>query len=133
MREILKIGLAVIRDGKFLIVRNQNTQKFLMPGGQPEKNEDPIDTLKREIKEEINCNLELLRDNPIGEFIDHAANNPGYVVKMKVFLGEVRGQIEPSDEVVEYHWFDHLKDDKNILSDIIRNHILPKLTDLELL
>lgn len=127
MKTIPKIGLAAIRDGKLLIVRNKNTTKFLMPGGQPEKGEASLETLKREIKEELNCVIDTKKIKKLGEFSDLAANNPGCVVKMEVYIGNIIGEIYPSNEIAEFKWFDPKHDNIEILSDIIKNHILPDL------
>jgi len=48
----------VEKDGKVLLVLNHNgTWEF--PGGRMNENETPIDGLKRELKEELNLDIEL--------------------------------------------------------------------------
>ena len=52
MHRIVKYGLIVVQNNKFLINRKRGTKLFLMPGGKPELNESVEDCLIREIREE---------------------------------------------------------------------------------
>jgi 8-oxo-dGTP diphosphatase len=133
MKVIEKIGLAMIRDGRLLIVRKKATALFLMPGGKPEPDENEVSTLEREIKEETMGTLQVDNLRFFGQFADFAANDPGAEVRMKVYVGSISGKISPSNEIAEYRWFDPHSDDWNILSDIIKNHILPALLQAEML
>lgn len=127
MKVINKIGLVMIQNWKILIVRKRGASLFLMPGGQPETGETEIETLAREITEETTASLSAKDLRFFGEFEDTAANDPGAVVRMKVYVGSVDGKIVASSEIAEYRWFDPHKDDWNILSAIIKNYIVPAL------
>ena len=127
MDVINKIGLAAIQDGRLLIVRKKGTRLFMMPGGRPEAGETEIQTLSREITEETTATLSDIGLIFFGEFEDAAANESGTVVRMKVYVGSIDGQIRSSREIAEDRWFDPHQDDWDILSDINKKHIVPDL------
>ena len=133
MKNIEKIGLAIIENGKLLILRNAGTSLFLMPGGRVEHGEEPLETLAREIKEELQCELITESSTYLGEFSDVAANDPGKIVRIKLFSGKIKGDIVIDNEIEEMKWFDPKFDDHEILSPIVKNKILPSLIQSNLL
>ena len=54
----------IVRNHKFLMVQDAHDKKWEFPGGKVNYGETPHETLKREIKEEIGIELEILE--PIG-------------------------------------------------------------------
>ncbi|MFN3301775.1 MAG: NUDIX domain-containing protein [Patescibacteria group bacterium] len=46
------VSVLIYRDGKFLVLKDKNSDWWMPPGGQVEKNEFLIDALQREIVEE---------------------------------------------------------------------------------
>jgi len=127
MKVIKKIGLAIIKNGKILLVRNMGTEKFLMPGGRVESDETDIQTLKREIMEELSVELHENTIKFIGIYEDVAANDPDSIVQIKLYTGEIMGQIKINNEIEEMRWFNPNIDDHSILSVIIKNKILPSI------
>ena len=66
MSKIINVTCAIIlKDEKILVAqRNEKMKlplKWEFPGGKLENNETEIDCIKREIKEEININIEVLQ------------------------------------------------------------------------
>ena len=132
MDKIIKYGLVIIKDGKFLINRKRGTSLFLMPGGKPERGESVEECLIREIMEEHSCGLKEDSIKLFDEFEDVAANKPDTIISMKVYIGEITGEPKAGREIEEQRWFG--KDDNPaILSPIIRNKILPALIEDEIL
>lgn len=132
MDKIIKYGLVVLRDGKFLINRKFGTRLFLMPGGKPEEGESEEKCLVREIMEEHGCELIRKSIKFFGNFEDVAVNDPDKLVSMKVYLGEVNGEPAPNSEIEEQKWFGK-NDDHAVLSPIIKNKILPSLLENNLI
>ena len=126
MNKIIKYGLVIIKDGKFLINRKFNTKLFLMPGGKPEPGETIEECLVREIKEEHDVDLIKSTVKFFLDVEDMAANEPNTVIFMKVYFGKIKGTPKIRSEIEEQRWFGK-NDDPNILSPIIRNKILPAL------
>jgi 8-oxo-dGTP diphosphatase len=132
MNKLVKCGLVIHRDNKFLINRKRGTKLFLMPGGKPKAGEAPEDCLARELKEEHN--VELVRESVkiFGEFEDVAANEPDTIISIKLYTGEIIGEPTVNAEVEEQRWFGK-KDDPEILSPIIKNKIVPALINAEII
>lgn len=66
MSEIINVTCAIIlKDEKILVAQRSEKMKLSLkwefPGGKLEFNESEIDCIKREIKEEININIEVLQ------------------------------------------------------------------------
>lgn len=132
MKKIIKYGVVLVKDGKFLINRKKGTTLFLMPGGKPEKGESIEDCLVREIKEEHTCSLVRESISFFGDFEDVAANEPNTLVCIKLYLGTIVGEPSSSAEIEEQRWFGG-DDDPVILSPIIRNKILPALLEKKII
>jgi 8-oxo-dGTP diphosphatase len=128
MRKLFKYGLAFIRDNKLLVCRPFAFDDYILPGGIREGNETFSEGLEREIKEELGAGAKLDQNSLeyFGNFEDLAAGRRDVLVEIEVYLGEVHGELKASDEIKELVWFSKY-DDRDLLSAIIRNKILPSL------
>lgn len=122
-----KVGLAVLRLGRLLLVRNVGTEKLLLPGGRRETGESDETTLSREIREELNCRLLTETIEFLGSYSDRAVNDPGSIVTIRLYRGIIDGEPVASSEIAEIVWFDLSLDDRSRLSPIIQRKILPTL------
>ena len=57
-------------DGRLLLVRKRGTRVFMLPGGKREALESPLQTLARELDEELNLQLPDAAFTPLGHFND---------------------------------------------------------------
>ncbi|MBB6447147.1 (deoxy)nucleoside triphosphate pyrophosphohydrolase [Bacillus benzoevorans] len=68
-KDIYVVGAVIIEDGKILCAQRGPTKslpyKWEFPGGKIEEGESPQEALRREIKEEMRCQIE------IGEQMEH--------------------------------------------------------------
>jgi len=77
------------------------SDKWSIPGGCPEGKETLENTLKREIKEELNC--QVLEANYFKSYF--------YVFSRRLFVrpiyfyGKIKGKIKLCSELSEYKWF----------------------------
>jgi len=130
MADINKIGLLVIINDAFLVCRkNSFTSKLIMPGGKIEPGETDRDCLTREIQEELGTNIQLEDIHYYGTYLDKAASDDPEIemsVEIKLYKSRINGYPVPSSEIIELKWFNIL-DNRNELSAIIRNKILPAL------
>lgn len=132
-----KIGLLILNEDqtKFLVCEKYPhiiTSDYIMPGGQLEEQSD-IECLKNEIKEELNCEVDVQSLQYIQEYTDVAAGRPDRDVTIKLYKGEIIGTPKPSTEIKSIHWIGE-KDKNNLkISAIIRNKIIPDLLRRKLL
>lgn len=127
MKVIRKVALAVFKDRKLLQVRShkQNSVFFAL-GGKIEKGESEITCLKREVKEEVGCELDEASLKFLHEFEDIAHGKEGDLVNIRLYEGKLIGEPKPSSEIAEIGYFDSSSDKKN-LSTIAQRTIFPWL------
>ena len=99
---------------------------FYFAGGGIEEGESDMDCLKREIKEELDVELNLNSVSFLGEFEAPAHVNPNALVNIRLYTGQVISELKPSNEIVEIQYFDSSTDPKN-LTRISREKIFPWL------
>ena len=121
---IHKVGLAAERDGHLLVARKRGLDTYILPGGKPEGEETDLQTLAREVTEELGCAIEkpFLR----GVFKDIAAGASGTVVVVRLYSANIIGEPKPCSEIVELAWIDMKKPGVK-LAPSIANGILPYL------
>lgn len=124
MRWIIKVGLAAELDGRLLVARKRGSDIFILPGGKPEGEESDLETLSREIDEELGCGIArpVLR----GVFTDIAAGVADAMVVVRLYSGDLVGEPKPCSEIEELAWVDIRKPTLR-LAPSIENGILPFL------
>lgn len=130
MADINKIGLLLLNSNKdkFLVCEKYKgdvTSDFIIPGGQVEEDETDLQCLVREIKEELNVDLDATSLEYVGKYIDVAAGMPGKYVSIKLYTGAITREPKPSQEIKEFHWISEKGSSR--LSAIIKNKILPDI------
>jgi 8-oxo-dGTP diphosphatase len=131
-REILKIGLAVTEMGRLLVVRKKGTKSYILPGGKPEKGEDDLQALSREVEEELGCSLNPQTVSFLGSFSDAAADMHDTTVTVRLYTAELVGEPSPRAEIETVKWYSPSVDSGDILAPSIQNQILPFLRDRRL-
>ncbi len=134
-----KIGLLILNEtsDKFLVCEpgtaylEKKVTQYLMPGGQLEENSDE-ECLIREIKEELNCEVDKGSLKYIGEYIAEAAY-PGRDVMIRLYQGKVIGQPKASSEIGALHWIGAVDVENEKVSPIIRKKIIPDLIKKKIL
>ena len=127
MPHITKIGLAVVRDNRLLLVRKRGAPSWILPGGKPEPTDkDEIGTLVREIREELGCGIRgwIVRR---GEYTNKAADLEDTTVTVVVYTGDLTGEPTPQSEIEALWWFNPEVDHMDALAPSLRYQILPAL------
>lgn len=121
-----KIAGVIIKDKKFLMVRKYDEPHFIMPGGKKLENETPEQTLKRELKEELN--VELVSMNLINTWDAPHFRDKDKLVRMEIYLIEIKGEPTPSSEINEMQWIDSSYGEKRIkIASIDEDYLVPEL------
>lgn len=129
MKVIQKIALGVFKSKKIMLVRSKNQiDVFYTLGGKLEKGENYLDCLKREVKEEIGCEIDKKSLKFLVEFEDVAHGKKETLLRLKLYEGNLIGEPKPSSEITEVGYFD-TKSDKKHLSEIAQRKILPWLKE----
>ena len=90
-------------SGKILCARPRGKDVFYVPGGNREGAESDLQTLLREIAEELTV---ALRPGTIRHAGTYQADDPdGTVVRMSCYTGEYSGTLAASSEIDELAWF----------------------------
>lgn len=98
----------IVRDGKlFMMKRRANDPhkpgKLDIPGGRLELGEDPYEGLKREVREEVNGEVEILMPVDVKHFI----RDDGQKITLIMFLCNLKTEeIILSEEHQEQMWID---------------------------
>ncbi len=128
---MIRIAAAVVVDesGCTLLVRKRGTSAFMQAGGKLGRGEAPCDALRREIREELGCDL-AGAPRPLGRFRAAAANEVGSVVEADLFMVELLGDVRPAGEIEDAAWHDPDDIDSLTLAPLTRDHVLPLVRDL---
>jgi 8-oxo-dGTP diphosphatase len=100
-RHSVSAGAAVIReDGRMLAIKRADNGEWVLPGGIVELDEDPRDTVRREVLEETGITVEP------GQLTGVYKNMRLGVVSLVFRCLPVSGAAQPTAEAIEVAWLD---------------------------
>lgn len=105
MKTIDKIAYLCLCGGKILATRSKGKDKYYLPGGKREGNETDMETLVREVKEELT--VDIVEDTAVfyGVFEAQAHGKAeGVNVKMTCYTAEYTGTLRADSEIAEIAW-----------------------------
>jgi 8-oxo-dGTP diphosphatase len=119
------VAAAIVRSGKVLLVSKAAAPDlFYLPGGKPDPGEEPLVTLARELREELN--VELGESRPLLVVHEEAALEH-VPMEMPVYLCDVGGEIEGRAEISALAWVGAGGECPGLPAPAIRKHVLPFL------
>ncbi|MGO2052551.1 NUDIX hydrolase [Glutamicibacter sp. 287] len=129
MKNLTISAACLINDqGQILLVRKRGTSKFMQPGGKPEKGETPLETVMREVHEELGVKFEEKDFAEYGQWLGPAANEADTSIQAYLFGARFNGSPKPLAELEELMWIHPhealLRDD---IAPLLRQHVLPTL------
>ena len=108
MKTIVAQGPVIIENNKVLLVKEQKSYgvtPWVFPGGKAEPNEtDPIETCKREVKEELGIKIEIKKQLATTEAPSWQGLNKKYILYH--YLAKRIGKIKPGSGIIEWAWLD---------------------------
>ncbi|MCI5759479.1 NUDIX hydrolase [Bilifractor sp. HCP3S3_D3] len=112
-----KIAYLYLSDGKILSSRSKGKDTWYIPGGKREGTETDIETLVREIKEELSVNIKPETAKLYGVFEAQAHGHAeGVVVRMTCYTAEFKGELKAASEIEELRWL--TSSDQDIISPV---------------
>ncbi|TDV45451.1 NUDIX hydrolase [Actinophytocola oryzae] len=100
-----KIAWLEIRDGRILSTRSKGKDPFYLPGGKREPGESDLDTLVREIREELAVEVDRTTAVHAGTFTAQAHGHAeGVAVQLTCYSADHEGTPVPSSEIEEIRW-----------------------------
>jgi 8-oxo-dGTP diphosphatase len=97
-----------LEHGKILCARPRSQDIFYIPGGKREGAETDLQTLLREIAEELTVALLPGTVRHVGTYEAYQPHGPGgAVVRMSCYAGDYAGTLAASGEIAELAWFSY--------------------------
>ncbi len=113
MTVIDKIAWIRLENGAILSSRSRGKDVYYIPGGKREPGESDIDTLIREIQEELSVTITADSATHVGTFQAQAHGHPdGTIVRMTCYTADYRGALRPASEIEEILWLTHADRDR---------------------
>lgn len=108
-----KIAWINIVNGRILSARSKGKDIYYLPGGKREPGETDIDTLLREIEEELSVRIKPESISYFGTFEAGAhGKSEGVLVKMACYSAEFDGELRPASEIDELAWLSYKDRDR---------------------
>lgn len=127
---IYKVGAIILRNKKILVVRKlglRDKSEYIIPGGKAKRNENPLQTLARELKEELA--VDLKKASHFGTFEDIAVFEH-VPIRMDTYRVTISGKLKPRSEIKEYVWIDRNYKSYSIkLGSILELYVIPTLIE----
>ncbi len=98
----------IVKENKLLLLKRRPNDvhkpgEWDIPGGRLDLGEDPFEGLKRETKEEIDCDIEIIMPIDVHFF----TRGDGQKIQMTIFICKpINENIKLSEEHTEYQWVD---------------------------
>ncbi|TVT62881.1 NUDIX domain-containing protein [Amycolatopsis rhizosphaerae] len=125
MSAIDKVAWIRLENNRILSTRSRDKDVFYLPGGKREPGESDLDTLVREIEEELTVAVVPASARYFGTFEAQADGHPqGVAVRMTCYTADYRGSLQPCHEIAEFSWLGYR--DRNKVSrvdQIIFDHL----------
>jgi 8-oxo-dGTP diphosphatase len=92
-----------LENGRILCARPRGKDVFYIPGGKREGAESDLQTLRREISEELTVTLLPGTERHVGTY--QASQPDGLMVRMSCYAAGYTGTLAASSEIDELAWF----------------------------
>lgn len=114
---IRKAALLIFKDSKVMLARSKkNAEVFYMLGGKFEPGESDEECLRREVREEIGCEIEPGSLEFLQEFsaVPHGKGKEDLLLIERVYTGRIVGEPVAQSEIAEIRYFDTSIDKKHL-------------------
>lgn len=103
MTDLDVVAWVQVADGRMLAVRSRGRDLLYLPGGKREPGEDDWTAVSREVREELDLELDAATFRELGVVRAPAHDQPDFAhVRMACFTASYRGSMSATGEVDEY-------------------------------
>ena len=103
--KIDKVAWLELTDGRILSTRSRGKTVYYLPGGKREPGESDVETLVREVAEELAVRIDPATAVHEGTFTAQAHGHPtGVAVRMTCYSANYEGTPKASSEIEEVRW-----------------------------
>lgn len=99
-----KLAWIHIENGRVLCARSHGQEVYYLPGGKREPGESDEEALVREVREELNLEVDRASLAPLGIYEAPAHGKPGVVVRMTCYTADFAGTPQASAEIADLAW-----------------------------
>ena len=108
-----KIAWIQLSDSRILSTRSRGKDVYYLPGGKREAGETDLDTLVREIDEELAVSIDAGTARHLGTFQAQAHGHAeGVTLQMTCYTADHHGTPAPSSEIEEVIWLSYRDRDR---------------------
>jgi 8-oxo-dGTP pyrophosphatase MutT (NUDIX family) len=112
-----KVAWIHVVNGRVLSARSKGKELYYLPGGKRDPGEADIDTLQREITEELSVRIKPETVSHFGTFEAQAHDkSEGVRVRMTCYVADFEGALSPASEIAELAWLTY--GDRNRVSPV---------------
>lgn len=117
---IVASGPVIVENGKVLLNQHGDTEFWKFCGGKVEDFEsDLVDNARREVKEEMGIDIEVLDKNPFLVYTTKETPEGKADVILVHYLAKRAGEIEPGADIREWKWIP--------LADLPKENLAPNI------
>ncbi|MFF7244842.1 NUDIX domain-containing protein [Embleya sp. NPDC008237] len=121
---LVVVAAAIVHARRLMVVSKKAAPDlFYLPGGKPDPGESPLETLRRELDEELGARLVEPR---FLAAVDSVAVLEGLPMRLTVFATRLDREPVPAAELAELRWTSGRDDDLR-LAPAVTDHVLPLL------
>lgn len=105
--KLLTAGLVIVKNNQLLLAYSNNKNAWYLPGGKIDEGETSKEALIREIKEELNVELELDKIESYRHISAPAyGESPEWIMEQDTFRYSLTEKVQPSNEIAAVKYFD---------------------------
>lgn len=124
------VGLLYIENKKILMVREEDKDFFVLPGGRLEQNESEEDALKRELEEELGVKDV---DYKFFDKYELPGRAEGELINFSVYTTDSLENFNVHGDIAEIAWVDSNYETEEIRIGAITQVLIPKLKEKNLI